>query len=74
MKTSTLIMVLLLATVAVAVTAPQSPFRLTGTSAATEGSSSTYTTTAPAKNCPSGTRYASYYRQCVRVSPAAANE
>jgi hypothetical protein len=70
MKSSTLIMVLLLATLAVAVTTPQSPFHLTGTSKADEGGGWS-TASPPPKHCAQGSRYASYYRHCVRVTPAA---
>jgi hypothetical protein len=69
MKSSTLIMVLLLATVAVAITTPQSPFHLTSSSKADDNSGWSVTS-APPKTCAHGSRYASYYRQCVRVTPA----
>lgn len=69
MKPSTLIMVLLLATLAVAVTTPQSPFHLTGASfaSASETSGGYTTTSGSAKSCTYGARYSSYYRQCVRT-------
>jgi hypothetical protein len=65
MKSSTLIMALLLATLAVAVTTPQSPFHLTGASLAGENANFTLSS-APSKSCLSGARYSTYYRQCVR--------
>jgi hypothetical protein len=67
MKPSTLIMVLLLATLAVAVTTPQSPFHLTGASFASESGNGYSNASHSAKSCAYGSRYSSYYRQCVRA-------
>ena len=68
MKPSILIMVLLLATLAVAVTTPQSPFHLTGASLASEAGGGYTSTSGSAKSCTYGARYSSYYRQCVRAA------